>query len=248
MALNTLLRMLFPSQKPTELVPLYTKLGYVFHDETYVKKALTHASLDNNRTNHLRSYERLEFLGDAVLELIISEFLFTTYPSDSEGELTEKRAQLVNKSALAAIGQNLGLPRFIRSQTVVENPIEHSESVLSDVVEAIIGAIYLDGGMKVTEKVVYDLFPLTPLKDKNGVSREINYKGELIEFCHEHHLPPPEFTTLQKSGPDHSRIYTIGVSLQGKTYGIGEGSSKKKAGQIAARKTLHVLEEKMGLD
>ncbi len=227
-------------------MPLYTKLGYSFRNETYLKQALTHASLNNNTPNQLYSYERLEFLGDAVLELVISEFLFKTYPTDSEGELTEKRARLVNKSALASLGQNLELPRFIRSQTVVENPIEHSEAVLSDVVEAIIGAIYLDGGIQAAEKVVYHLFPLTPEIPDQTVSQEINYKGELIEFCHAHNLPSPEFKIHRKSGPDHSRIYTIGVSLQGKTYGIGEGSSKKKAGQIAARKTLHMLEEKMG--
>lgn len=221
---------------------LRRKLGYTFRHEIFLYQALTHPSLGTNGKNHLESYERLEFLGDSVLDLIISDFLFHEYPTAAEGELTEHRAQMVNQAALAAIGEDLGLSEFIRSQTVVNSPIEHSEAVLSDVMESIIGAIYLDGGLTAAQKVITRVFPLTTFKEQ-APFKEKNFKGELIEFCHANNLPSPEFRTLRKTGPEHARIYTIGVILREKTLGIGQASSKKKAGQIAARNTLPLLKK-----
>ncbi len=175
------------------------------------------------------------------MELIVSEYLFLEFPTDSEGDLTERRAGLVNQSALASIGKKLDLSGYIRSQQISESPIERSEAVLSDVVEAILGAIYLDAGYQAVQSIVHQLFPLPKNGSDERLQNEPNYKGDLIEFCHAQKMLTPVFKTLHKSGPDHSRIYTIGVLIGGKLYGTGKGSSKKKAGQRAARIALENL-------
>lgn len=241
MVIRTLFRKLFsPSERHT-FASLTNQLGYQFRNQLYLKKALTHPSLDANSPSELYSYQRLEYLGDAVLELIISEYLFLEFPADSEGELTERRASLVNQSALASIGKKLDLSKYIRSQQIAESPIERSEAVLSDVVEAILGAIYLDGGYQTAQTVVHRLFPLPKSGNGEDTHNEPNYKGDLIEYCHAEKMSTPIFKTMKKSGPDHSRIYTIGVQINGIIYGTGKGSSKKKAGQRAARLALENL-------
>lgn len=236
----------FRSNRKSTYTRLLRKLGYRFRNEVHLRKAVTHPSLGTNGIEHQDSYERLEFLGDAVLDLIISDYLFQEYPDATEGELTEHRAQLVNQAALGSIGFNLGLPDFIRSQTVVNSPIEHSEAVLSDVVEAILGAVYLDGGLAAAQAVVRRLFPLSNFTEIAPFT-DRNFKGELIEFCHVHDLPSPEFRTLEKAGPEHARTYTVGVILRDKTFGVGQGRSKKKAGQIAARNALPLLQKEIEL-
>lgn len=126
----------------------------------------------------------------------------------------------------------------------MNSPIEHSEAVLSDVVESILGAVYLDGGLAAARKVVKRLFPLSNFKEVAPFT-DRNFKGELIEFCHAHDLPSPEFRTLEKAGPEHARTYTVGIILHNKTFGVGRGSSKKKAGQIAARNALPLLQKEI---
>jgi len=229
-----------PILQDEDLAVVSKRLSYRFSNPKLLSQALTHPSLPGEQSNRLHTYERLEFLGDAVLELIISDYLFRAFTGSPEGALTKKRSALVNKHTLASIGKNTGLPEFIKSQSVTDRPIEESDAVISDVVEAIIGAAYIDGGIQAAKQIVFHLFPLQYLKESSAGERT-NYKGGLIEFCHTHGLPEPIFQTVDRSGPDHSRKYKIAVLLDKKVVATGEGSSKKKAGQDAARHALSRL-------
>ena len=189
------------------------------------------------------SYERLEFLGDAVLELVISDYLYHRFTDVPEGGLTQKRATLVNQTSLERIGRQIRIPEYILSQDVPDRPIEQSSAVISDVVESILGAIYLDGGLRAAEKTIYKLFPLAETPDK--VDDQINYKGRLIEYCHTADLPAPTFETIDKFGPDHSRQYKVAVRVDDEIMAVGAGSSKKKAGQGAAKQALSRLQRRV---
>lgn len=245
MGLGTFLKHLFatpsPQQRESSIAELHSQLPYTFSNEEYLQAALTHPSYSGDQGYHFLSYERLEYLGDAVLEMVMSDQLFRKYPKASEGELTRHRAALVNKVTLATRARELNLPHYIRAQSVPENPIEESESVLSDVMEALIGAAYLDGGMQAARTVIAHLLPLEDRATSTAPDRR-NYKGELIEYCHTHDIPSPAFRTLAKSGPDHSRTYRVAVTIRNTLLGEGQGPSKKKAGQIAAKHALTRLQ------
>lgn len=226
----------------SSLTDLHQHLPYTFSDERYLSAALTHPSYSGEDTYHYLSYERMEFLGDAILEMITSDWLFHEYPEASEGELTRKRASLVNRITLARCARELNIPRYLRAQTVPGNPIEESSSVLSDVVEALIGAVYLDGGLQASRTLIHFILPLEE-SERTEQPDNRNYKGELIEYCHLQEYPNPKFRTLDKSGPDHSRVYRVGVTLGKVPLGEGKGPSKKKAGQIAAKHALTRLKQ-----
>ncbi|MBS1271373.1 MAG: Ribonuclease 3 [Candidatus Marinimicrobia bacterium] len=222
------------------LASISKRIKYNFSNPDLLSQALTHPSLAREQLSPLHTYERLEFLGDAVLELIISDYLFRFYPNFPEGALTKKRSALVNKNILASIGKEIGLPEFIKSQSVADRPIEESEAVVGDVVEAIIGAAYIDGGMKAARKIVLHLFPLHDSTEGSSEDR-MNFKGVLIEYCHTHDQPEPIFQTVDRIGPDHSRQYKVAVLLNKDVVATGKGSSKKKAGQAAAKHALSRL-------
>ncbi len=226
------------------LAELENNLTYRFNNPKLLEQAITHSSLIEQQPSHEFSYERLEYLGDAVLELVITDYLYHNFPEDTEGQLTRKRAAIVNKTSLAAVSEMLSLPDYIRSQTVPANPIEKSESVLSDVFEAIVGSIYIDSDLATVQAVILNLMDLKRLEHEHEFPLR-NYKGELIEFCHTNNLPLPQFQTIERTGPDHSRHYKIAVLINGETYGVGEGSSKKKAGKQAAHLALMKLEKNL---
>ncbi len=246
MGLRNLFRKVFdtnPRHEPDgAIAEFHRQLPYTFNDPRYLTAALTHPSFSSDTNYHFLSYERLEFLGDAVLELIISDYLFRQYPRASEGDLTRRRAGLVNRVTLASRARELNLPKYIRTQTVPDHPIEESESVLCDVLEAIIGAVYLDGGMEAARGMIRFVLPLEEIGVPSSTHAR-NYKGELIEYCHLHEIPNPMFQILDRRGPDHSRIYRVAVSIRDTLLGEGEGPSKKKAGQIAAKHALTRLKE-----
>lgn len=229
-----------PEKSAIEFKKLESSLSYSFQNTVLLKRALTHSSVVEKHPSQFYSYERLEFLGDAVLELVISDFLYSRFPEDAEGELTRKRASIVNKLTLAEIAQKIQLSEYIKTQVVPSNPIEQSESVLSDVFEAIIGAIYKDGGFNAVRNTIYKLIPLQEIENDEEFPMR-NFKGELIEYCHTKNLPIPQFQTLEKSGPEHSRLYKIAVMIGNKKYGEGKGPSKKKAGKKAAQIALEKL-------
>ena len=236
-AITSFLNRFFPRWfSQPEFQHISRQLGYYFNDYTLLEHALTHPSLAREQTSHLHTYERLEFLGDAILELIVSDYLFQRYQNVGEGDLTKMRAAMVNQESLAEAGRRINLSTYIRTQDVPNRPIEESEAVISDVIEAIIGAIYIDSGLDSAKKVIRRLQIIT--SDSAIYRKKVNYKGHLIEYCHNHDLPEPEFQITDTTGPEHSRKYKVAVLFEDEVYESGEGSSKKKAGQVAAQRTL----------
>lgn len=221
---------------------LEERVGYVFQDDELLKQALTHSSFNNEqRINKAGDYERLEFLGDAVLELVSSEFLFKLHPELSEGELTKLRASMVCEPSLAFCARDLELGKFIRMGKGEENTGgRERESITSDAMEALVGAIYLDGGMSPAREFI-DRFILSDLEDKQLFYDSKSNLQELIqgklkkEFGYE---------LLEESGPEHDKTFRVLVQMEGEPLGEGIGKTKKAAEQQAAYKALLVLRDR----
>ncbi len=224
------------------LQELSERVGYAFQDEGLLKQAMTHSSFTNEqRINRAGDYERLEFLGDAVLELVSSEFLFKLHPELSEGELTKLRASMVCEPSLAFCARDLELGKFIRMGKGEENTGgRERESITSDAMEALIGAIYLDGGMDPAREFI-NRFILSDLEDKQLFYDSKSNLQELIqgklkkEFGYE---------LLEESGPEHDKTFRVLVQMEGERLGEGIGKTKKAAEQQAAYKALLVLRDR----
>lgn len=212
------------------------KLDYEFKDKALLTKALTHPSYASE--NSTKSYERLEFLGDSVLGLIISELLFEKFPDEQEGELARRRSALVCGSTLSKVAKTFNLGMDILMGTGEEaNGGRDNDANLENTLEAIIGAIYLDGGLDPAKKYVLSHFSeLThsmtePPKDA---------KTSLQEWAQGRGLPLPEYITVCIEGPSHAPDFTVEVTVEDNGVGIGNGSSKKRAEREAAR---HLFEQ-----
>lgn len=221
---------------------LQAKIGYKFHNEALLKQAMTHKSYANEmQINKVNSYERLEFLGDAVLELITSEFLFRGYTEVQEGELTKMRASMVCEQSLAFCARDLNIGDFVLLGKGEECTGGRSrDSITSDAMEAIIGAIYLDGGMEEAKKFV-DKFVLTDLENKQLF---LDSKTTLQELVQGKIKKDFEYRLVDESGPEHDKIFTIHVYLDHEFLGEGKGRTKKYAEQQAAYKALLILKER----
>ena len=172
------------------------KINYIFHNKNYIKQAFTHKSLD---TSPRKNYERLEFLGDAVLDIIVSRELMREFPDGDEGLLTQRRASLVQKPFLATIGHLLDLMDHLKIEHSVNLNIEKiADKQLANLFEALIGAMYLDGGIEPCRRLILD----TIWAHKEDAWKSTNYKGKLIEYCHSHEIENPVFLVKDISGPD----------------------------------------------
>ena len=213
-------------------------IGYSFKDRSHLKTALTHKSYVNEKlTGHLESYERYEFLGDAILEYISSEFLFETYRDLSEGELTKLRASLVCEFTLSKIVRALKLGQFIlfsKGERLTGGA--DRDSILCDIFESVLGAVYLDGGMEpardyVKRHLLTDIESKRRFHDSKTMIQEYaQSKG--LDICYE---------LIGESGPDHMKTFEVELKLDGKPVGRGRGSSKKNAEQEAAYEALNKL-------
>ncbi|RKZ32094.1 ribonuclease III [bacterium] len=209
-------------------------IGYKFSNSELLIRAITSPS---SAERHKDSYQRLEFLGDAVLDFIVSKWLFLHYPDANEGTLTEFRRILVNRTALANVAKNLKLNEYIDYEIDDENYV--GNSLLCDIYEAIVAAIFLDGGIKYATKFVSDT--LLKYTDKFFSSPKfVNYKGELLELLQSvgNH---PRYVVLETTGPDHCPKFRVGVYNGNKLLGVGVGLNKKTAEQQAAKKALEKL-------
>ena len=214
------------------------KINYIFHNKDYIRQAFTHKSLD---TSPRKNYERLEFLGDAVLDIIVSRELMREFPEGDEGLLTQRRASLVQKPFLATIGHLLDLMDHLKIEHSVNLNIEKiADKQLANLFEALIGAMYLDGGIEPCRRLILD----TIWAHKEEAWKSTNYKGKLIEYCHSHEIENPVFLVKDISGPDHQKTFEIQVKIGSKTYESGLGTNKKTAEQTAAQLAL----EKLGAD
>lgn len=221
---------------------LEERIGYSFAARTLLKQAITHSSFTNEqRINRTQNYERLEFLGDAVLELVSSEFLFREHDQMPEGELTKLRASMVCEPALAFCARDLELENFILLGKGEEITGGRSrDSIISDVMEAVIGAIYLDGGMESAKAFIYR-FILSDLEDKQLF---YDSKSHLQEVAQGSVKKEISYELLEESGPEHNKVFHVSVRMGEEMLGIGEGRTKKAAEQQAAYKALLVLRDR----
>lgn len=221
---------------------LEKKIEYCFREKALLKQALTHSSFVNEqRIKKLPDYERLEFLGDAVLELTTSDFLFRRFPDVREGELTKRRASIVCGSSLAQCAENISLGEYILMGRGEESTGgRHKENMISDVMEAVIGAIYLDGGF---EKAVAFIqrFVLSDFEEKRLF---YDSKTLLQEYVQKEKGAVLDYVLVNEYGPDHSREFVVEARVNGNTVGKGIGKTKKGAEQQAAYEALLVAKVK----
>ena len=211
------------------------KINYIFNNKDYLNQAFIHKSLNHNPRNN---YERLEFLGDAVLDIIVSRELMREFPEGDEGLLTQRRAFLVQKPFLASIGHLLDLMNYLQIDKNVDLSIEKiAEKQSANLFESLVGAIYLDGGIAPCRKLIID----TVWAHREEAWKSTNYKGKLIEYCHSRSMSNPIFFVKDIFGPDHKKTFEIQVKIGNENFSPGFGSNKKEAEQIAAKLTLEKL-------
>lgn len=209
-------------------------LGYTFFEKKLIKTALTHSSSTSDK--HLDN-ERLEFFGDAVLDLVIREFLYHNYPNHQEGDLTEAKSAVVCRASLAKASKKMGLKDCLFLGRGIGKKRGVPDSLLADAYEAVVAAIYLDGGYQPVKN-----FILMTLKSEIPFAIEqansTNYKSNLQKLLQQQKRPLPQYRVLGSTGPEHSRVFEIAVFIEGEEAGRGSGSSKKAAEQEAARAAL----------
>lgn len=214
---------------------LEERIGYCFQDKKLLRQALTHSSCSNEqKINKLPDYERLEFLGDAVLELVSSDHIFRENPEMSEGELTKFRSSIVCEPALAFCARQIGLEEFIllgRGEELTGG--RKRDSIISDVMEAVIGALYLDGGLSeadafVKKYILSDLESKQLFYDsKTILQEEVQRDGQSLTY-----------ELVSETGPDHDKVFMVEARIDGQTVGKGQGRNKKSAQQQAAYQAL----------
>lgn len=222
-----------------DFIKLQEMLGVQFADTTVLLSAITHRSyLNEHREATWEHNERLEFLGDAVLELVVTDFLFKKYPEKPEGELTAVRAALVNTVSLAAASERLGINEYLLMSKGEAKDIGRARQyILANVFEACIGAIYLDQGYEAAQKFIADrLFSKTEEIVKMRLWQDA--KSRFQELSQEHVSITPTYDMLAQDGPDHDRVFTVGVRLKSELVAEGKGRSKQEAEQQAAEKAI----------
>ena len=227
----------FPVLINDKLVQLEKLLGYKIKDPTYYVKALTHRSFNEFANFNLRSNERLEYLGDSVLSLIIAEYLFKFYPNEEEGFLTKSRSKMVNRVALAAVAERIGLIDFMLVSNSFLSSSNGIVTVTSDAMEALIGAIFLDSGIESVRRFVEKNI-ITPFIEDDGLLEDNNFKSQLLEYAQANKFENPYYKVINEEGPHHSKTFTVEVFINSKSFGTGTGKNKKEAEQNAAREAL----------
>lgn len=211
---------------------LEQKIGYTFQDKKLLTKALTHSSYANEKKlGKLGCNERLEFLGDAVLELVSSDYLFARFPNLPEGELTKKRASLVCEPSLAFCARDFGLPKYLllgRGEDMTGG--RNRDSIVSDATEALLGAIYLDGGFASAKEFIHK-FILNDMEHKKLFYDSKTILQEIVQSRCEEGL---SYQLLREEGPDHNKMFEVAAKIGEKEIGRGTGRTKKAAEQLAA--------------
>jgi len=214
-------------------------LEYEFKDRSLILEALTHKSCKKAKNN-----ERLEFLGDAVLDLVVGEYLFHKFPHIDEGKLSKMRASLVNEDGFKKLAQRLNIGKYLLLSTAEEhNKGREKPSLLSNAYEALMGAIYLESGLDKVKKITYKLLEeVYPKIDLDSIFKD--YKTTLQEFTQEHFGVIPEYKMISSKGPDHKKEFEMAVLVEGKEIARAIGKSKKAAHQKVAQIALEILKNK----
>lgn len=221
---------------------LEAKLGYTFRDISLLENALTHSSCANESRGRLQSNERLEFLGDSILGMVVAEHLFRNHPDLPEGELTRTRAALVCEDSLVEVAQALGLGDYLKLGKGEEAGGGRTRpSIRADAVEAVLAAVYLDGGIGSARKIIQE-YILS--KEVAGWKASRDYKTSLQELVQRESGQVLKYRLTGESGPDHNKRFFVEVELNGTAVGSGEGRSKKEAEQMAAKAAIEKLHQK----
>ncbi len=217
---------------------LEKKLKVKFNNLDYLKEALTHRSYLNENSNWpYEDNERLEFLGDAVLELVVSDFLYRNYPDLREGEMTTLRATLANTVSLLESANKLGINNYLLLSKGEAKNLASNSNILANALEAIIGAIYLDQGYQAAENFIKENI-LSKLKSISSIESIKDPKSLFQEIIQGKYGITPHYQTLESWGPDHDKMFKVGVFLNDKIIAIGEGRSKQEAEANAAHQAL----------
>ena len=221
---------------------LEAKLGYTFRDISLLENALTHSSCANESRGRLQSNERLEFLGDSILGMVVAEHLFRNHPDLPEGELPRTRAALVCEDSLVEVAQALGLGDYLKLGKGEEAGGGRTRpSIRADAVEAVLAAVYLDGGIGSARKIIQE-YILS--KEIAGWKASRDYKTSLQELVQRESGQVLKYRLTGESGPDHNKRFFVEVELNGIAVGSGEGRSKKEAEQMAAKAAMEKLHQK----
>lgn len=222
------------------LAELLLVIGHPFNDLSLLEEALTHASYANE-AGQVRDYQRLEFLGDAVLELVVSDMLLERFPDHKEGDLSRLRASSVNGRTLAGLSRRLGLgPQIRMSHGEEKTGGRDKDTILADVFEALVGAVYRDAGLGAAACFVERFFDLL-FETADHRLRFTDYKTRLQEVAQAKRGAAPLYRVVDTSGPDHDKLFVVEVLISKKKFGRGEGKSKKEAEQQAAKCAYEVL-------
>ena len=244
MSLIRWLKRFFRNKKPPiNIEQIESVIGYRFTDHTLLYRSLKHRSYSQAVEGNVDlSNERLEFLGDSVLNMIISHTIFEQYQDFQEGELTKLKSSLVSRTSTEIAARNSGINNFILlSDSEEEAGGRDRPSIIADTYEAVLGAIYLDGGLEAARKFVQ-----TTILDDTDIILDIiqdNYKSVLLELTQARKIGHPSYMTITEDGPDHNKVFTVEVSIKGTPCGIGKGKTKKSAQQLAAKECLNKLKE-----
>lgn len=220
-------------------------LNYKFKNINLLKNALTHSSYANEVRNGITSNERLEFLGDSVLSIIVSDHIYKRFPDIPEGELTKMRAALVCEKALCGFSRELHIGEYLMlGKGEEKGGGRERDSILADAFEAVLAAIYLDGGMEPAKKHVMN-FVLRELEHKTEEETFKDYKTVLQEIIQRNPEESVNYVLTDEKGPDHDKTFTVEVRLNSNVIGTGSGKSKKSAEQMAAKQALELMGEKI---
>jgi len=227
--------------RDSALSQLQERLGHRFADPVLLERALTHPSVSADREHRGGDYERLEFLGDRVLGLVVAERLFHRFPHEAEGLLARRLAKLVGKETLASVAEDLGLGGFMRlAMGEDERQGRSNPGLLSDVCEAVIAALYLDGGLPAAKQLIDRFWTQRIEFDREAPS---DAKTELQEWAQARGLPLPRYTEIDRTGPPHDPLFTIAVDVEGQPRQAGSGRSKRAAEQDAATRLLALVKK-----
>ena len=221
---------------------LEEKLGYTFQDKSLLENALTHSSCANESKGRLHSNERLEFLGDSILGMVVTEHLYRNHPDLPEGELTRTRAALVCEESLVEVAHDLGLGDYLKLGKGEEAGGGRTRpSIRADAVEAVLAAVYLDGGIGSARKIIQKYILSREIE---GLNSQRDYKTALQELIQRESGQSLKYRLTGSEGPDHDKRFFVEVDLNGQPVGAGKGRSKKEAEQMAAKAAIAKLNQK----
>jgi ribonuclease-3 len=232
----------------TDITQAEQALNLIFSDKALLQRALTHRSYINENPDYpLEDNERLEFLGDAILDFITAEYLYHHFPEMAEGYLTNLRSALVRTETLANFASDLNLGEYLYlGKGEEEGGGRKRKAILCDAFEAVIGAVYLERGIDFTRQFVQQMIE-PALEDVLNADTQKDAKSRLQEVSQSHFQVTPTYRTIKEEGPDHAKEFTVEALIGDKSYGQGCGFSKQSAAQAAARKALENLQQELGI-